>query len=464
MSSRETSVPAAGPLRCRFQRRPFWRSIVAPAVTLAVVTCVARAQDSGFHAGTSVREIPLGPGSYMGQFPVAENGVRKSKVATGVRDPLFIKTVVMQEGAVRLALTATDMCFIPADIIDEAKRRVAGRIAIEPDKILIGATHNHSNPSFGGIFGLPPLSDLRREIAGLIAETIIEASGRLEPADVGTGHGWANLNRNRRYIRRDGSASAIPAHLRKVPRYFGPVDHDVGVIRVDTKAGKPLALLVNYTGHPTIITYPNYLYSAEYPGAMVRHVTPRLSSPVPILFFNGAAGNVEPMASLSDDWEWMERTGRELGDEVLRVYGEIATRGDPGLKVHHRSIPFASRYEGETGTAHLHLIALDQTVIATAGGELFTELGLEFKRRSPFVHTMVFGYTDGWLGYIPHRDAYVHGGYGVDLYTSSEDRRTQVPIGFGETILEAWLSMMYTHAAPKPLTAEPSAVRATKLP
>jgi len=31
--------------------------------------------------------------------------------------------------------------------------------------------------------------------------------------------------------------------------------------------------------------------------------------------------------------------------------------------------------------------------------------------RSPFAHTFYFGYTNGWLGYLPTAQAFAEGGY-----------------------------------------------------
>ena len=45
--------------------------------------------------------------------------------------------------------------------------------------------------------------------------------------------------------------------------------------------------------------------------------------------------------------------------------------------------------------------------------ELFSELGVAIKRRSPAAVTVVVGYTDGALWYVPTRAAFDEGGYEV---------------------------------------------------
>jgi hypothetical protein len=44
---------------------------------------------------------------------------------------------------------------------------------------------------------------------------------------------------------------------------------------------------------------------------------------------------------------------------------------------------------------------VNDIAIVGVPGEPFSSLGMEIKRRSPFVSTMFLGYTNGWLGYMP---------------------------------------------------------------
>ena len=49
----------------------------------------------------------------------------------------------------------------------------------------------------------------------------------------------------------------------------------------------------------------------------------------------------------------------------------------------------------------------------TVPGELFTEIGMRIKAASPFSHTLIAGYTNGSVGYLPTVEAYPEGGYEV---------------------------------------------------
>ena len=57
--------------------------------------------------------------------------------------------------------------------------------------------------------------------------------------------------------------------------------------------------------------------------------------------------------------------------------------------------------------------------------ELFCEISNEVRDRSPFPYTFYFGYTNGWLGYLPTEKAFQHGGYEVETvspYTPAVER------------------------------------------
>ena len=51
--------------------------------------------------------------------------------------------------------------------------------------------------------------------------------------------------------------------------------------------------------------------------------------------------------------------------------------------------------------------------------ELFCEIAMTVRNQSPFPYTFYFGYSNGWLGYMPTKAEFTHGGYepSVSPYT-----------------------------------------------
>ncbi len=59
----------------------------------------------------------------------------------------------------------------------------------------------------------------------------------------------------------------------------------------------------------------------------------------------------------------------------------------------------------------IQVITIGDVAIAGIPCEYFSEFGLEIKRKSPFVNTLVVHLANGWHGYIPTYEGLAHGGY-----------------------------------------------------
>jgi neutral ceramidase len=71
-----------------------------------------------------------------------------------------------------------------------------------------------------------------------------------------------------------------------------------------------------------------------------------------------------------------------------------------------RSGPIATSVDGP-----VHAVRIGDGVIVTGPGEVFTEIGMAVKERSPGRPTLYAGYTNGAVGYFPTASAYTEGGY-----------------------------------------------------
>jgi neutral ceramidase len=79
-------------------------------------------------------------------------------------------------------------------------------------------------------------------------------------------------------------------------------------------------------------------------------------------------------------------------------------------------------------------LRIGDLALVSAPGELFVELGLEIKRRSPFGQTMVLELANDSAGYLPARRAYEEGAY--------EPEASLFGPGVGEQIVEAALGLL----------------------
>jgi hypothetical protein len=73
----------------------------------------------------------------------------------------------------------------------------------------------------------------------------------------------------------------------------------------------------------------------------------------------------------------------------------------------------ADGVEPKTLAAEVNVLQIGGTAIVTFPGEVFVEIALVIRRRSPFARTMFFGLTNDYIGYVPTADANANAGYEV---------------------------------------------------
>ena len=118
------------------------------------------------------------------------------------------------------------------------------------------------------------------------------------------------------------------------------MDHELAVLRIDDNSGKPVAILVNFTGHPTTIPSSVLKFSADYVGAMKNEVTSRTGAAT--LFMQGAAGDQSVVAD-----KGYEAFGNALGDEVVKLASSLEPKeiANPSLQVKEDRFRFSSRID-----------------------------------------------------------------------------------------------------------------------
>ena len=99
--------------------------------------------------------------------------------------------------------------------------------------------------------------------------------------------------------------------------YGGFTDHVLPVARIDDEHERPIAILVNYACHPTIMAHRNRLITPDFPGPLRRTVEANVGGVC--LFLQGAAGDRHPRPSFSSDAKEYRKIGQLLGLEAAKV-------------------------------------------------------------------------------------------------------------------------------------------------
>jgi len=230
----------------------------------------------------------------------------------------------------RVGIIALDLVLATVETATALRSSAAAAMDAPLQNVLLNFSHSHSSPSLG----MAPDIDLeqremvsayREQLAERIGEATREAIADLRPARVAAGWGSSDIGVYRREIGPDGRD-----HLGEVPD--APIDPSVGVIRVDDRQGRPIAICFSYGCHPVTCGPRSHLASPDFPGP-AREVIER-SLGTTALFLQACGGNINPRAGVGyevDCRETRDRVGIALGAEALRVAAGLRTnkvRGD----------------------------------------------------------------------------------------------------------------------------------------
>ncbi len=436
------------------------KKIVVPTALVLLSAFAPRVHGEVFQAAAGRVDITPPAGVEMWGYSARRD------VAQGVLDPLYARVLVLDDGTSRIALVTLDLgrTFGPPSM-KTVRDRVATSVGVTP--VFFFASHTHSGPVIDDRY--PEGQTPTWETAALdkIAAAIEKAKSRLTPATIGTASGEAYIGHNRRLVRPDGSVKMLWRNSTKRPT--SPVDPVVGVLRVDTAQGKPLAVLVNYSCHPVVLGPDNLRYSADFVGAMAATVGEGSGEGPVCLFLQGGAGDINPHLDktplVEDGVRAMRETGQQLGREVVRVSRSITTRSPrtPTLKHALDTHRFEMRWDVDELLESLKerlaparlakyrgyltrpldcpvmtLLVDENIALMGMPGEPFVDFAIDFRARSPAKTSFFVGYANGYFAYFPTIEAAVVGGYGADSLT------TRAQVGAGEAMVDHAIVTLYS--------------------
>jgi neutral ceramidase len=355
------------------------------------------------------------------------------RTSTGIHDRIFHRVVAMDDGTTQFFLISTEIVGMSPSMYDRVAAQLKQKHGINPQHLWWTVTHTHSAPKVGppglGCVFLPERCRNEAEPAyttileqKLIA-AIVEARQKLAPARLGVGWGFSQANINRRAVDIDGQAS-----LGLNPD--GPVDRRIGLLRIDKTDGTPLALIANYPIHGTVLGGESTVISGDAPGVVAHYVEEKLGAP--LLFINGAAGNLAPIYSVYSNPKagHLMQFRVLLGDKILEANQKIASTAPQVTLTTGAMVVETPSKEGLTWSSDLasytrtiaggsrmvrlpvRFLKINHDVaIWSAPLELFVEVANEVRDRSPFPYTFYFGYSNGWLGYLLTESGWKQGGY-----------------------------------------------------
>ena len=363
-----------------------------------------------------------------------------------VHDNVYARSLVFDVGGERLAIVSVDLgVYTSEQLVAVCKERFG------ISHLVLSSSHTHSDPG--------------RSYAAFYEERLIQAVGaavsNMFLARISAGHrSFPQLGFNRLVVREDGHAREswfgddhyTSENPERIP--CGPVDPEVGVIKIEDMKGQARAIVMNYACHADVVCQ-NYAISAVFPGAATRRVEEAFGNDLNCLFVQGAAGNIEsliissrrtgPDDPFQTDYSIIERVGGLLASEAIKLTKSLspAVRKETTIRYMNDSLKFAGRFDKDASfNVHVSTILInDDIVIATFPGEPFIQLQLDRKRKVEVAHPFLFGYTwhrGTWPNYVPDIKSAALGGYGAD-----QSSPKMIEVGAGEAVINRHLENMY---------------------
>ncbi|UUO07952.1 neutral/alkaline non-lysosomal ceramidase N-terminal domain-containing protein [Blastopirellula sp. J2-11] len=461
----------------RFSNAPLLLLAGCLVISSCITGFAAEEAKPVFRAGAVTSNItpPLGQKIVGGWQPIP---------ATHIHDELHARCIVLDDGQTKLAIVVCDNVGIPREVFDAAKEQITKETGIPASHQLMSATHTHSATTARGPFYILPNAaptDYQSFLAGRIADGVRRAINQLEPAQIG----WGAIDEpsevfNRRWYVKDAGLLTNPFggmdRVRMNPprgsaaldRPAGPTDPEISFISIQSKAGRPIALLANYSLH-YVGGVPSGDVSADYFGYFAKFIEKKLNATDQTPAFvgilsNGTSGDVnninfsekngkrygryEKMQEVAEkvaakvqeaheklefqDYVTLDAAASELPlkvrkptPEMIEHFQEVRARAKAGGKQEHRrELIYADRIDRlQESPAELMIplqaLRIGDLAITAIPFETFTETGLELKARTPLAKSFTIELANGSFGYLPTPEQHRLGGYETWMGTSS---------------------------------------------
>jgi hypothetical protein len=392
----------------------------------------------------------------------------RTKPSTGVDRDLYARALVLDDGRNRVGLVVADVIGLGDATVTEVRRLAQAKASIAPQNLAVICTHSHSAPGtrYSSTYAID--TDWSRLLPALMTEAVTEAVNNMTRCRIGSARATV-----------DGVSFDRTARLGE----GGPIDQEVVALVAETLNGEPLAMLINFACHPVVFGPRNLLISPDYPGYLVDFVERTWGGTA--IFVNGCCGDIDPYCNGikwgAGDSKECQRMAQAIGGAALQAASGAELRSD--FRVNGRSsiidLPLrpvpsrekanamlrdaekklkstdessTSRWEAEymlrwaqaqaklaeegmKPRIRMEIQALDlgpETLVCVPA-EVFSSIGLNIKRSLDGQQTMIAGYANGCLGYIPTRAAFRTRGYATRLATHLSNGTALAP-SVGEVI------------------------------
>ena len=357
---------------------------------------LAAAHPAPLEAGWAAAPLDLRIGE-----PMAGYGARRGAASVGVEDPLYARALCVRAGGAEVVLVTADVLLVHAGVAREVIR-LCGAQGIEEKAIYFAATHTHCGPGGWGpnvieqaVCGKFDAQAVQR-LARVLASVIIAARAAAKPAE------WIWLE------------MAAPEHVRNRTVKSGPTDPSFDALAVRHLDDGATGVFAIYGAHATCHGSRTMQFSADYPGALVRHLEG--GGLAFAAFGAGAMGSQSPVGP-GDGARRAEQISASLARRVLSGVRSATWKREVTLATARREFPLPPMQvrlgrqvrlaQWLAGTLHapaapFHLLRFDNHWMAGLPVEFSAMLSAPLRAEAgqSGTHLCVTAFNGDYLGYV----------------------------------------------------------------
>jgi hypothetical protein len=336
----------------------------------------------------------------------------------GIHDSIFAQAMYLTQGDEEVLLITSDLIGHSHHNVDMLKGIIQQESGIPKDKIFVTANHNHGGPVNGTYRPEERMPEDVKEyvetLYGKLAKISAEAKMDNQPVKIGYEKGESKVNINRRAVYAEGEV-----WLGRNPD--GPCDRDLDIIKFTDANGKLKAVHVNYPCHGTCTGQDNYQLTGDWPGISANMMKEKLGRDVVIMVTAGASADINPIYGPNNNFRQvnavaygvasvaMDLVDKCVTTEFSELRSASATETFPGKKSWESNLVQES-VPSDDVTINFSAIRMGNIIMAGISGELFTEIGMNVKKRSTG-NTTIMTHCNGASGYICTDISFKEGGY-----------------------------------------------------
>lgn len=270
---------------------------------------------------------------------VAVRNITADAPTKHVHDPLYAKALVLDDGTTKAVIICADIIAATETLVSEVRRRVQEELDINPKNVLLNVSHNHNT-----------WNQTARDITGRMVQAVKQAADTRVPVTIGVGAGHEDrISMNRRLRLKNGKEWTIrranPSPLDSNVVDLGPMDPEIGLVRLDKVGGGTLAVLYNFAFH-TYGGIPDGGVTADLPGFASKVIEEAMGPGVVAFFVQGAAGDITPIRYKDFDAPPpTERLGLMLGMSVIRAARKLPMKEQGSIKIISEIIELPKRQD-----------------------------------------------------------------------------------------------------------------------